>query len=171
MKNGNNIVQEFLHNNQRIFDETYSNKYINRINTFFKLLFINFIICFVLLILYKIRIYKNIDINIFYTFFSMLIFHIIGMVHSFMYWNDLKKIKNGEAMYLKKYYPDILEKINPYGYLIWRNELLKYQFGKYIPKNTDPVIDKIRKDNKKRAIYFLPFILIILFIVIELIIS
>jgi hypothetical protein len=88
-----------------------------------------------------------------------------------MYWNDLKKTKNGEAIYLKKYYPDIWEKINPYGYLIWRNKLLKYQFGKYIPKNTDPVIDKIRKDNKKRSIYFLPFILIILFIVIELIIS
>jgi hypothetical protein len=171
MENDNEIIQEFLHNNQRIFDETYSNKYIKRINMFFRLLLINSIVCIILLISYKIKIHKNIDINIFYTFFSMVMFYIISMVHINMYLNDLKKEKNGEAIYLKSYYPDIWGKINPSGALIWRSELLKYQYGKYIPKNTDPVIDKIRKYYKKNFIYFLPFFLMLLFFVIELIIS
>jgi hypothetical protein len=171
MENDDEIIREFLQNNQRVFDVTYSNKYIKRINIFFKLLLINSIICLVLLISYKIRMHKNIDVNIFYTFFSMAIFHVIGMAHSFMYLNDLEKTKNGEAIYLRNYYPDIWGKINPSGALIWRSELLKYQYGKYIPKNTDPVIDKIKKDYKKMTIYFLPFILVIVFIVIELIIS
>ena len=171
MENDNEIIQEFLHNNQRIFDETYSNKYIKRINMFFRLLLINSIICIILLISYKIKIHKNIDINIFYTFFSMAVFHVTGMVHIFLYWNDLKQTKNGEAVYLKRYYPDIWGKINPFGHLIWRAELLKYQYGKYIPRNTDPVIDKMRKEAKMWYIYFLPFILMMLFLIIELIMS
>ena len=100
-----------------------------------------------------------------------MIFHIIGIVHGIMSWDDLKKTKNGETIYLKKYYPDIWGKINPYGHLIWRFELLKYKYGKYIPKNTDPVIDKIMKDDKFFLLYSLPFILMVLFIVSELIIS
>ena len=170
MENDDKTIQEFLHNNQRVFDETYSNKYINRINVFSKWLLINSIICLVLIISYKIKIHKNIDINILYTFFSMIIFHVTGVVQGSMYWDDLEKTKNGEAIYLKTYYPDVWEKINPYG-LIRRWELSKYQRGKYIPKNTDPVIDKIREDHKKWQIYLLPFFLIIVFIVIALILS
>ena len=101
----------------------------------------------------------------------MAIFHVTGMAHGFMYWDDLKKAKNGEAIYLKTYYPDVWEKINPYGHLIRRWELLKYQRGKHIPRNTDPVIDKIREDHKRWWIYFLPFILMVGFIVIALMIS
>jgi hypothetical protein len=173
MENGdeNKIIQKFPHNNQRIFDETYSNKYNNRINIFLKLLLVNLFICLILIVSYYIKIHRNIDIIIFYTFSSMMVFHLIGMVHGIMYWNDLKKQKNGEAIYLKEYYPDIWGKINPYGHLVWRYDLLKYQSGKYIPKNTDPIIDKIRKDKRKFYIYFLPFTLVILFIIIGLIIS
>ena len=171
MENDDKTIQEFLHNNQRVFDETYSIKYINRINVFSKLLLVNSIVCIALIIFYKIKIYTNIDINVFYIFFSMMIFHVTGAVQGSMYWDDLEKAKNGEAIYLKTYYPDIWGKINPYGHLIWRFELIKYKRGKYIPRNTDPVIDKIREDYKKDRIYILPFVLMIVFIVIALILS
>jgi hypothetical protein len=77
----------------------------------------------------------------------------------------LKNKKNGESIYLKNYHPNIWEKINPYGEIIIRYEYLKYEYGKYIPKNDDPIVDKIRKDRRKNIIYFLPFLLILFFII------
>jgi len=159
-------IKEYLQKNNRIFDETYSIKYINRIRRFKNYLLVNSIICSVILILYILKIHKNLELVIFYTFISMTIFHIIGMIHGIIYWDDFKKSKNGEAIYLKNYYKNIWEKINPYGHIIFRFELLKYEWGKYIPKNTDPVVDDIRKNKQKNMIYFLPFILTIIFILI-----
>jgi hypothetical protein len=150
---------------QKVFDETYSIKYCNRINIFKKLLFVNSGICFIAILLYKLNIYNNLSFYLNYIFFSMALFHVIGIIHGVMYRNDLKKTKNGESIYLKNYYPNIWKKINPYGNLIFNFEYLKYELGKYIPKNTDPVIDRIRKDKRKTLVYGLPFILMIIFMI------
>jgi dolichol kinase len=62
----------------------------------------------------------------------------------------------------------IILKINLYGEIINRFEYLKYTYGKYIPKNVDPIVDRIRKDRRKNIIYFLPFLLMLFFIIIVL---
>jgi hypothetical protein len=100
-----------------------------------------------------------------------MIFVVIGFVYNIMYWNDFEKQKNGESQYLKEYYPHVWEKIHLYGELYNMTEYRKYDSGKYIPKNTDPVIDKIRNEKTKDEIIFclLPFILMIFFIIIILI--
>ena len=99
----------------------------------------------------------------------MVIFQIIGMIHGIMHWSDFKKQKNGEAIYLKNYYSNIWKKINLYGEIINRLEYLKYYYCKYIPKNVDPIIEKIRNDKRKEIIYILPFVSILFFTIIVLI--
>ena len=153
---------------QSIFDEAYSIKYIKRRKVFKYYLFINTCVCFVGLILFIFRIIKNNDMLIGYVFFSMAIFHIVGMIHAGMYWSDFKKQKNGESIYLKNYHPDIWKNINLYGEIINRFEYLKYIYGKYIPKNVDPIVDRIRNDRRENIIYLLPFLLMLLFIIIVL---
>ena len=171
MESTNNSTKEnFLNSSEKYFDETFSKKYNSRINIYKKLLLINSFICILIIFFKIIKIHNNIDFILSYVFFSMGIFHVIGIIHGLMYWDDFTKTKNGEANYIKNYYPYIWEKINPYGHIIFRWEFTKYEWGKYIPKNTDPVIDRIRKDKHKRIVYFLPFILILVFIFIGLII-
>jgi hypothetical protein len=166
MENDKELIENEQNPDQRIFDETYLLKYTKRRNIFKYFLFINTCICFIVIILYIFRIIKNEGMVICFIFFSMMIFHVVGMVHSGMYWYDFIKQKNGESEYLKNYYPDIWEKINPYGEIIIGSEYLKYENGKSIPKNVDPIIDKIRNDKKNNIIYILPFILMLLFIII-----
>ena len=169
MEDNKELIEEKQNYDQRIFDETYLIKYIKRRKIFQHYLFINACICFIGIILFIFRIIKDNGILICYIFFSMGIFHVTGMIHAVMRWNDFKKQKNGESLYLKNNYPDIWEKINPYGEIIIKSEYLKYENGENIPKDVDLIIDKIRKDRRKNLIYILPFFLILFFIIIVLI--
>jgi hypothetical protein len=151
-------------NDQRIFDETYSIKYIKRINVYKYYLLINSCICFIGLILFFFRFIKNEGIIIGYIFFSMGIFHVAGGILASIRGDNFKKQKDGESLYYKNYYPDIWEKINPLGEVIIYSELLKYE---NMLKDIDPNIDKIRNDKitlrRKEKIYLLPFFLIFFF--------
>jgi hypothetical protein len=167
MENNKEIIEDEQNYNQRIFDETYSIKYMKRRKIFLHYLFVNSCICFIGIILYIFRIIRNIDILIFYIFFSMGIFHVTGMIHAQMRINDFKKREDSEeSLYLKNHHPDIWEKINPYGEINIRSEYLKYENGKNITKDVDLIIDKIKKDDRKNLIYGLPFLLILFFIII-----
>ena len=170
--NNNEVsINQFLENSQRTFDDTYSMKYINRIKLFLKLLILNSIVCSILMLSYVFRIFLNIDVILIYDVLSMMMLHFMGIIYCVMYWHDFKKMRNGESLYLKTYYPDIWGKIHPFGHVVFRNEYLEYETGKYIPKNTDPVIDAIRKDKRKSVLFILPFILMVLYVVTGLIVS
>ncbi|MDR0321472.1 MAG: hypothetical protein LBI28_08205 [Treponema sp.] len=166
---------ELIENAQehRLYDETYSIKYNKMKNIFKYMLFINTCICIIGIILYIFRIIsiRNVEIMIAYIFFSMGILYIIDGIHGIMYWSDFAKQKNGDAKYIIKYYPNIWEKINPYVEIFWLWKYREFLLGEYIPKNTDPIIDRIRNDRRKVKIYFLPFILMMFFIITVLIIT
>jgi len=151
---------------ERIFDETYSTKYNKRIDVFLKYLTINSGVCFLVILLYALKILNDTTFGACYIFFSMMIFHVTGMIHNVMRHNDFVKSKNGESQYLQRYYPEIWKKINPDRKIFAGNEYRKYLRGKYISEHTDPVIDKIRKEHKRGYVYALPFFLIIIFMVI-----
>ena len=170
--NREQAIPEYLSNHQRLYDAAYARKYNRRIQMLLRLLAINSVVCVLLLMAYVHTIHDTIDVTIYYTFFSMLTAHLLNMAYLWMYWNDIKTARNGEAMYLKAYYPDVWAKINPYGHIIARGELLRYQYGKYIPRNTDPVIDAIRRDNRRWSwVSALPLALWLLFTVIALALS
>jgi hypothetical protein len=139
---------------EREYDDNYSQDYYYIINLIKKLSFVISIFGIFAIIAYIFKIVDELFIFIVPFLFAFFA-HIFLFISMTCYYFDFRNLKIGDAVYLKKYYPDVFNRLyyNPYRKIILAN----YLKTENIYSSNDPIILDILKREKLKKYYLLPF--------------